>query len=118
VSNNSIYAEIGMNYDKIVESIKNNGEPGLLWLDNMKKFSRMNGIEDNRDRLAMGGNPCLEQTLESYEMCCLSETFPHHHKTKEEYIHTIKYAFLYAKIVTLQMTHWAETNAVISRNRR
>ena len=27
----------------------------------------------------MGGNPCLEQTLESYELCCLVETFLDNH---------------------------------------
>ena len=51
-------------------------------------------------------------------MCCLAETFPHHHNTKEEFIDSLKYAFMYAKIVTLQMTHWPESNAVMSRNRR
>ena len=30
---------------------------------------------DDKDHRAMGGNPCLEQTLESYELCCLVETF-------------------------------------------
>ena len=118
VSNNSIYAKIGMNYSKVVENIINNGEPGLVWLDNMRKYSRMCDTPDNRDRLAMGGNPCLEQTLESFELCCLAETFPCHHKDIEEFKDTLKYAFLYAKIVTLGKTHWPETNNVMSRNRR
>ncbi len=118
VSNNSIYARIGMDYSKVVENIINNGEPGLVWLENMRKYSRMCDSPDNRDRLAMGGNPCLEQTLESFELCCLAETFPSHHSNKEEYLDTLKYAFLYAKIVTLGKTHWAETNNVMSRNRR
>ena len=65
-----------------------------------------------------GGNPCLEQSLESFEMCCLVETFPSRHDTKEEYLETLKYAFLYAKTVTLGGTHWIKTNAVMSRNRR
>lgn len=107
-----------MDYSKITESIKLNGEPGLLWLENMKKYSRMIDPPDYRDRLAGGGNPCLEQTLESYELCCLAETFPFHHNTKEEYLDTLKSAFLYAKIVTLGLTHWKETNSIMSRNRR
>jgi len=118
VSNNSIYAKIGMDYSKVVENIINNGEPGLVWLENMRKYSRMCDKPDYRDRLAMGGNPCLEQTLESFELCCLAETFPSHHKDKSEYLDTLKYAFLYAKIVTLGKTHWTETNNVMSRNRR
>ncbi len=118
VSNNSIYAELGMDYKKIVENIINNGEPGLLWLDNMKKFSRMCDPADYRDRLAAGGNPCLEQTLESFELCCLAETFPYHHENLEDYLDTLKYSFMYAKIVTLGLTNWSETNSVMSRNRR
>lgn len=107
-----------MDYTKIVENIINNGEPGLLWLENMRKYSRMCDSPDYRDRLAQGGNPCLEQTLESFELCCLAETFPYHHNTLEEFLDTLKYAFMYAKIVTLGQTHWAETNNVMSKNRR
>lgn len=118
ISNNSVYAKIGQNYDKIVQSINLNGEPGLLWLENMQKFSRMNDIPDYKDIKATGGNPCLEQTLESYEMCCLSETFPNNHQDLDEFIDTLKYAFKYAKIVTLGKTHWEETNKVMQRNRR
>ena len=66
----------------------------------------------------MGGNPCLEQSLESYELCCLVETFPARHETLEEFKRTLKFAYLYAKTVTLGRTHWAETNRVMLRNRR
>jgi ribonucleoside-triphosphate reductase len=117
-SNNSIFAKIGMNYGKIVDRIIKNGEPGFAWLENMQQYSRMNGIIDNKDFRARGGNPCLEQTLESYEMCCLVETFPNNHETLEDYIATLKMAFLYAKTVTLAKTHWPESNRVMLRNRR
>ena len=117
-SNNSVYAKLGQNYDKIVENIRNNGEPGLLWLENMQKYSRMSDQADYKDIKATGGNPCLEQTLESFEMCCLAETFPYHHDTLEEFLDTLKIAFKYAKIVTLGETHWPQTNKVMSRNRR
>eukprot|EP00954_Amorphochlora_amoebiformis_P018264 1324906-Amorphochlora_amoeboformis.AAC.1 len=139
-SNNSVYAELGMDYKDICERIRDNGEPGFAWLDNMKKFSRMNGVEDNKDARALGGNPCLEQTLESYELCCLVETFPHNHESIEDFEKTLesvmyipqtendrilKYmtlhgtqAFLYAKTVTLGKTHWDTTNKVMTRNRR
>lgn len=107
-----------MNYEKICERIVQNGEPGFAWLDNMQKYSRMNGIIDNKDLRAKGGNPCLEQTLESYELCCLVETFPAKHKDLEDFKKTLKYAFLYAKTVTLGNTHWPESNRVLLRNRR
>ena len=59
-----------------------------------------------------------EQTLESYELCCLVETFPSLHDSYKEYQLTLKYAYLYAKTVTLIPTHWEPTNAVLLRNRR
>jgi hypothetical protein len=85
VSNNSIFAELGMNYKQVADSIVKNGEPGLCWLDNMRSYGRMGEPKDYRDARASGGNPCLEQTLESHEMCCLVETFPNNHVTYEEF---------------------------------
>ena len=117
-SNNSIFAEIGMDYSKVAELTKKNGEPGYMWLDNAQKFSRMNGIVDNKDYRARGGNPCLEQTLEPWELCCLVETYPTNHETLEEWHETLKYAYMYAKTVTLVPTHHAKTNTVMNRNRR
>ena len=61
---------------------------------------------------------CLEQSLESYELCCLVETFPDKHESLDDFIQTLKYAYLYAKTVTLGKTHWSETNRVMLRNRR
>jgi len=78
----------------------------------------MNGVRDDRDIRAKGGNPCLEQTLESYELCCLVETFPNNHTDLEDFLYTLKFAYLYAKTVTLGQTHWPETNRVMLRNRR
>jgi len=117
-SNNSIFAELGMDYTEVAKRIVDNGEPGLAWLDNMRHYSRMKNGGDDKDHRAMGGNPCLEQTLESYELCCLVETFPANHDSFEDYAKTLKYAYLYAKTVTLGRTHWSDTNRVMLRNRR
>ncbi|KAJ8524705.1 hypothetical protein ON010_g16411 [Phytophthora cinnamomi] len=117
-SNNSIFADIGMDYKPIAERIVRNGEPGFAWLENMRNYGRMNGVKDDRDRNASGGNPCLEQTLESYEMCCLVETFPYNHDSMEDFLETLKYAYMYAKTVTLGQTQWPRTNEVMQRNRR
>lgn len=68
-SNNSIFAQIGMDYKNCAERTRLNGEPGYAWLENMKGYSRMNNGKDNKDHRASGGNPCLEQTLESMELC-------------------------------------------------
>jgi adenosylcobalamin-dependent ribonucleoside-triphosphate reductase len=117
-SNNSIFAKLGMDYTEVSKRIVDNGEPGFAWLKNMRKFSRMQNGGDNKDHRAAGGNPCLEQTLESYELCCLVETFPNNHESLDDYQRTLKYAYLYAKTVTLGRTHWADTNRVMLRNRR
>ncbi|HJO28645.1 MAG TPA: fused protease/ribonucleoside-triphosphate reductase [Candidatus Poseidoniia archaeon] len=117
-SNNSVFAELGMDYSDVCTRIVNNGEPGLAWLDNMQNYSRIKNGKDNKDHRAAGGNPCLEQTLESYELCCLVETFPNNHESLEDYKRTLKYAYLYAKTVTLGKTHWPDTNRVMLRNRR
>lgn len=61
---------------------------------------------------------CNEQTLEHAECCCLVESFPHNHDSLEDYLETLKYAYLYGKTTTLAKTHWPETNRVMLRNRR
>lgn len=160
-------------------------------------YGRMGDEKNDRDTKAMGGNPCLEQTLESFEMCCLVETFPDKHECLEDYLTTLRsdevpanidrsnemlhfsgicsfvpfpcvrlrrtkseqgalaqplggiagcprsgawdtqlalqnigerrasvfvclsrFAFMYAKTVTLGGTHWEQTNEILFRNRR
>lgn len=117
-SNNSIFAGLGMDYTKSASLTAQNGEPGYSWLQNMREFGRMGDGVNNRDHRAMGGNPCLEQTLEPYELCCLVEANPGAHDSYEDFQRTLKYAYMYAKTVTLGMTHWPETNRVMLRNRR
>lgn len=117
-SNNSIFAEVGMDYEEHAEATAINGEPGYFYLDNARAYGRMKDPINWIDREAVGGNPCLEQTLHNYELCTLVETFPAKHESLEDYLETLKIAYLYAKTVTLVPTHWSETNAVIARNRR
>jgi adenosylcobalamin-dependent ribonucleoside-triphosphate reductase len=117
-SNNSIFAELGMSYEEVAERIRDNGEPGLAWLENMRAFGRMSEPANDKDKKAKGANPCLEQTLESYELCTLVENYLPRHKTKDDFLRTLKFAYLYAKTVTLGETHWPETNEVLMRNRR
>jgi ribonucleoside-triphosphate reductase (thioredoxin) len=117
-SNNSVFAKLGMDYTELAKQTASNGEPGYAWLDNMKAFSRMGDARDYKDIRATGTNPCGEQTLESGEMCCLVETFPTRCFNKEDFLRTLKFAYLYGKTVTLGNTHWVETNRVMLRNRR
>jgi adenosylcobalamin-dependent ribonucleoside-triphosphate reductase len=117
-SNNSLFAKLGMDYTDAAKNIAVNGEPGFAWLENMQAYGRMKDPADYKDRRVRGGNPCLEQSLEPYELCCLVETFPAKHDDYWDYQRTLKFAYLYAKTVTLLPTHWSETNDVIKRNRR
>jgi hypothetical protein len=71
-SNNSIFADLGMDYKDVAKRMCINGEPGIAWLDNMKEYSRMIDPPDNKDSRVMGGNPCLEQSLENMELCCVA----------------------------------------------
>jgi ribonucleoside-triphosphate reductase (thioredoxin) len=117
-SNNSVVVQVGSNYAAAAALSAENGEPGFVWLDNCRAYGRIADGKSNRDYRVAGVNPCGEQTLESYELCNLVETFPSRHADLNEYLHTIKYAYLYAKAVTLLPTHDPRTNAVMMRNRR
>ena len=117
-SNNSIFAELGMDYTEVAKRIAINGEPGLAWLDNMQNYSRMCDQPDKKDYRVMGGNPCLEQSLEHSELCNLNENFLNRAESKEDFLRTLKFSYLYSKTVTLVNTHCAETNRVQLRNRR
>jgi len=118
MSNNSVEAHVGANLDPIVDGIARNGEPGVIWLDVSRQYGRLVDPPNNKDYRVEGYNPCAEQSLESYEMCTLVETYLNRHETLEDYKRTLKFAYLYAKTVTLLPTHWAETNAIMQRNRR
>jgi adenosylcobalamin-dependent ribonucleoside-triphosphate reductase len=118
MSNNSVMVNVGTDFSKIVDGIVRNGEPGVIWEDISKQYGRLIDPINNKDHRIMGYNPCAEQSLESYEMCTLVETYLNRHESKEEYLRTLKFAYLYAKTVTLLPTHWEETNAIMQRNRR
>ena len=117
-SNNSFHAIVGQDYTWHAEQSQNNGEPGYIWLDNARTRGRFADPPRDDDKNVMGFNPCVEQQLEDAELCCLVETFPAKHETYDDYLATLKIAYLYGKTVTLANTHWAETNAKMLKNRR
>lgn len=118
MSNNSVEVSVGSDLSPIVEGISLNGEPGVIWMDVTRKYGRLIDPPNNKDWRAAGYNPCAEQSLESFEMCTLVETYLNRHESIEDYKRTLKFAYLYAKTVTLLPTHWEETNAIMQRNRR
>lgn len=118
MSNNSVEVGVGTDLSSIIDGISRNGEPGVIWMDVTRKYGRLADPENNKDWRASGYNPCAEQSLESYECCTLVETYLNRHENIEDYKRTLKFAYLYAKTVTLIPTHWEETNAIMQRNRR
>jgi adenosylcobalamin-dependent ribonucleoside-triphosphate reductase len=118
MSNNSVETSVGQDLSPIIEGIALNGEPGVIWLDMSRKYGRLADAPNNKDWRVAGYNPCAEQSLESYECCTLVETYLNRHENLEDYKRTLKFAYLYAKTVTLLPTHWEETNAIMQRNRR
>jgi adenosylcobalamin-dependent ribonucleoside-triphosphate reductase len=118
MSNNSVEVSVGQDLSPIVDGIARNGEPGVIWMDMARKYGRLADAPNNKDHRVAGFNPCAEQSLESYECCTLVETYLGRHESLEDYKRTLKFAYLYAKTVTLLPTHWEETNAIMQRNRR
>ena len=118
MSNNSVETSVGQDLSNIVEGIARNGEPGVIWMDVSRKYGRLADPANNKDHRIAGYNPCAEQSLESYECCTLVETYLGRHENLEDFKRTLKFAYLYAKTVTLLPTHWEETNAIMQRNRR
>lgn len=121
-SNNSVFIGEDYTIDGLIDLIARNGEPGLCNLSNMQQYGR---LKDGKHKpgsqfydYCEGVNPCGEINLESQETCNISETYPANHDSYEEYLDTLKYAFLYSKSVSLLPTHSKETNSVLLRNRR
>ena len=124
-SNNTVLSRPDHDFTDIGERIAANGEPGVGFMGNIRAYGRMAGAgatlpprEKWLDALVVGANPCMEQPLEDGELCCLGELNPNAHDTMEEFLHTIKFAYMYCKAVTLLPTNHPETNRVMTRNRR
>jgi ribonucleoside-triphosphate reductase len=118
-SNNSIYGKLGMDYAEIAKRIKIQAEPGLYWIENARRYGRVREDESNyKDHRVEGANPCNEITLEDNELCNLVELIPTNHESLEDFLTTIKYAYMFAKTITLTNTSWNDTNRVMLRNRR
>lgn len=118
-SNNSVVVNVSDDLDDLIDLVAVNGEPGFLWVDMIQKYGRLADVPDYKDYRATLSNPCGEIALEGQgELCNLSEVYPTNHETYEDFIGTLKHAYMYTKVVTLLTTPWPETNEVNLRNRR
>lgn len=118
MSNNSVRAFVGDDLSSVIPGIARNGEPGIIWEDVTKQYGRLADAPDNKDHRFAGFNPCVEQPLESGEMCTLVDIHLSKINDEAELKRVLKYAYLYAKTVTLLPTGIPRTNAIMQRNRR
>ena len=117
-SNNSVRASVDSDLSGIISGIQLNGEPGIIWEDVVKSRGRLIDPTDEKDARFVCFNPCAEQPLENREFCTLADIYVNNHTDFADFNRTIKFAFLYAKTVTLLPTHFEDSNAVMQRNRR
>ncbi len=118
MSNNSVSLSSSKDFlkiPKIVDRIKDNGEPGILNIINIQKYGRYGKESPDKAFLC---NPCGEIELEDKEVCNLVEVFRARCKNDEEFYQALEYATFYASTVSLLPTHVASTNVVVARNRR
>lgn len=118
-SNNSLVLNSDDDFDlDEYASWQINGEPGLFYKDLVQNYGRMvDGYQKGIDP-AIGVNPCGEMPQEDGETCNVVTINMANHNTFEDFLRTTKFAYLYAKSVTLMKTSWKHTNAVQMRNRR
>lgn len=117
-SNNSVRATVTDDLSGLADGIRLNGEPGIIWEDVVKTRGRLIDPPDDKDADFATFNPCAEQPLNSREFCTLVDVYVDKHEDFEDFQTTLKYAYLYAKTVTLLPTHFEKSNAVMQRNRR
>ena len=106
---------------KVISVVKSGREDVYdLTVPRTHNFAIITSMQDDRAIVSSGVfiHNCAEQSLESYECCTLVETYLNRHDDLDDFKRTLKFAYLYAKTVTLLPTHWEETNAIMQRNRR
>jgi len=117
-SNNSLFVGPDVKFKGLAKQTAINGEPGYLWLDNIRKYGRLCDPPTWDDMAVDGTNPCGEISLEDGEMCNVVENFPARHEDICDFKRTLKMSYLYGKIVSLIPAHNARTGAVMAKNRR
>lgn len=126
MSNNSVVVndmkflpdDFWKNYEVDPETGFAKSEPyGLI---NLKLSQNCGRIGDTRykDKLVRGYNPCAEQSLESFETCCLAETVLPNITSYEEFVKILKYLYRINKHSLRLPCHHKETEAVVHKNMR
>lgn len=119
MSNNSVACDdIEDLHDLFWETYNGNSEPyGLINFRLSRKVGRLGEIEYPDPDVAVY-NPCAEQSLESYETCCLSEVFLPNVTSKNELIDLCLLLYRINKHSLKLPCHHPETDAVVFKNMR
>ncbi|MQS51859.1 ribonucleoside-triphosphate reductase, adenosylcobalamin-dependent [Companilactobacillus mishanensis] len=120
-SNNSVAVDSMFNdYEPVADSIRHNGEPGIVNLELSKNYGRIiDGYQPDADPNVEGTNPCGEISLSNGEPCNLFEVFP---QVAQEQGWELEDAFTlgtrFTKRVTFSSYDWEVSRNAIAENRR
>jgi hypothetical protein len=128
VANHSEVIEVGQEFTlekatMIAELARHNGDPGLLWMDNVVK-PKGHVRPLTPERADAGVNPCSEQALEHMELCNLGVVnYPRAGAFRADGVYelreaTVAAAVLYAACASTVRSHWRESAEVMARNAR
>lgn len=120
MSNNSVVCnDIANLPEEFWEGYKGKGEPfGIINLKLSREVGRL-GETEYADPRVTGYNPCAEQSLESFETCCLAEIFLPNIESEEELFDVAKLLYKVNKhSLALPCRTSIETQKVVHKNMR
>lgn len=125
-SNNSLVLSENQQFEEylplVSDRIRENGEPGIINMINIKKYGRYNEIHPDPD--VTGINPCGEEPLANKELCNISDIVLSNCLDKDGnfdeniFEEACDNACFYCSTVTLLNTHRPDTNCIQNKNRR
>jgi ribonucleoside-triphosphate reductase (thioredoxin) len=119
MSNNSVVCnDLSELHEFFWGGYEGRGEPyGLINLELAKKIGRL-GDTQYPDPEVEGFNPCAEQSLASFETCCLSEVFLPNVTAFTEFLDILELLYRINKHSLLLESHHPETTAIVHKNMR
>ncbi len=119
MSNNSVAcSDINDLHEYFWDGYNGTGEPfGLINLDLSRSCGRIGEVQ-YADPDVVAYNPCAEQSLASYETCCLAEVFLPNIENYEEFIDVLKLLYRINKHSLALPCHNKETEKIVNANMR
>lgn len=119
MSNNSVACDdIRDLHDYFWDGYYGKGEPyGLINLRLSRKVGRL-GEDQYPDPSVEGYNPCAEQSLASFETCCLAEVFLPNVESELEFLDILELLYRINKHSLTLPSHHPETEAIVHKNMR